>query len=162
MRKLTKRSAAVLTGAAVLVIGAGAAFAAIGWSIDGTGRASGKAAEVKALTATSTFAGNLYPGARVELATRVKNPNEFTVTLDGTVGVAGATVTPADANATDCQNTLVGTPGIIDATFPGTPDIPPGPESDVPASVRIGDLPQTCAGKTIKIDYTFKGVSKAA
>jgi hypothetical protein len=157
MRKLSKRSTAVIAGVAIVVIGGGAAFAAQGWTIDGAGKADGKAAEIKDLSASSTFGANLYPGVKVSLATKFKNPNEFPVVLTGAIAVKSATVAPADAT---CSTALT-QGGMFTTTFPGTEEIAPG-EKDVTSEVTIGDIPEECAGKKIRVEYTFDGLSKAA
>ena len=160
MRKITKRSA-VVAGISAVVIAGGAAAWAAGWGIEGTGKADAKGAQIKALTATSVFDKNLYPDVTAELTTIMKNPNEFKVQLTGNAAVTGATVTPADTNADTCEAALV-TPGMFNTSFPGTPEIPAGAtDFEVKANVTIGSIPKACAGKTIKINYSFDGVSKA-
>ncbi|MBG0561729.1 hypothetical protein [Actinoplanes aureus] len=158
MRKITKRSA-VIAGVTAVALSGGAAWAAItGWGIEGSGEASAKAAEIKKLKATSSFTKNLYPGLATKMATTVENPNEFPVQLTGTVGVADVTVNPA---SNDCKTGLFA-PGVITTDFPGTPTIPAlTSDHAVSSDVTIGSIPQACAGKTIKVVYTFTGVSKA-
>jgi hypothetical protein len=159
MRKFTKRSA-VIAGVTVVALGGGAAWATItGWGIAGTGKANAKAADIKPLTATSTFNGNLYPGVTRTLTTKMTNPNEFKVKLTGEAAVANAIVTPDDADATNCETALK-TPGAFITDFPGQPTLEvTDAEQDVTSTVQIGSIPETCAGKNIKIEYTFKGVS---
>ncbi|MEV6347792.1 hypothetical protein [Actinoplanes sp. NPDC051851] len=163
MRKLTKRSTAVAAGVAVAVIGGGAAFAAAtGWNIGGTGKGTAKAAEIKPLTATSTLTGNIYPGVTLPFTTKFKNTNEFDVVLNGKSSITSAAVTPADAKATSCENGLKGTADILKTDFPGTPEIKAGTEADVSSTVEVGSLPQDCAGKTIKVEYSFEAISKTS
>jgi hypothetical protein len=158
MRKFTKRSA-VVAGVTALAISGGAAWAAFsGWEIGGEGKASAKAAQIKKLTATTTLTDNLYPGSKSPLDSMIKNPNEFPVQLTGQIQVDSATVTPADPDATDCQDAMTSA-GMFTTTFPGTPQLAAEEEKPVPGEVLIGNIPQTCAGKTIKINYSFTAKS---
>jgi hypothetical protein len=158
MGKFTKRTA-VIAGVSALAISGGAAWAAItGWSIDGSGKANAKAAEVKKLTATTTFTDNLYPGSKSPLDSTIKNPNEFAVKLTGNIKVDSATVTPAGADATTCADAMDDA-GMFTTSFPGTPTLTAGEEKSVPGDVTIGSIPQACAGKTIKINYSFTAES---
>ncbi|GIE27673.1 hypothetical protein Ait01nite_007180 [Actinoplanes italicus] len=158
MGKFTKRTA-VIAGVAALTISGGAAWAAInGWSIDGEGKANAKAAQVKKLTATTTFTENLYPGSKSPLDSTIKNPNEFGVQLTGQIQVDSATATPAGADADTCAAAMKDA-GMFTTTFPGTPTLLAGEEKPVPGDVTIGSIPQACAGKTIKINYSFTAES---
>ncbi|GAA2869366.1 hypothetical protein Acy02nite_41230 [Actinoplanes cyaneus] len=160
MRKLSKRSTAVIAGVAVVAIGGGAAWAANGWNIGGSGSADAEAATITDLTATSTLAGKIYPGVTTKVNSGVINLNDFPVQLTA----SSAAVTSFDGTADPtCKSALAANPGIFTTTFPDSPTIPAKATSAVPieSTVTIGDLPQACAGKAIKINYTFQGVSKA-
>ncbi|WP_430780898.1 hypothetical protein [Actinoplanes sp. G11-F43] len=155
MAKFTKRTV-VVAGVTALALSGGAAWAAItGWNINGTGEANGKAAEIKELTASTTFSDSLFPGAKSPLVTNMTNPNEFPVKLTGQIQVDNATVTPEN---NDCKTALLQA-GMFNTTFPGTPEIGAGLTKSVPGNVTIGNIPQACASKTIKIDYSFKAES---
>jgi hypothetical protein len=161
MRKLTKRSTALVAGLAVVVIGGGAAWAANGWDIGGSGSADANAASITPLTATSTLAGTIYPGVTTTVNSGVVNPNDFPVQL--TASSAGVTNFDGTADST-CKGALEANPAIFTTTFPGSPVIAAhatAPGQPISSSVTIGSLPQSCAGKAIKINYTFKGVSAA-
>ncbi|WP_328462192.1 hypothetical protein OHA21_34570 [Actinoplanes sp. NBC_00393] len=159
MRKISKRSA-VIVGVTVVALGGGAAWAAFsGWDIEGEGKANGKAAQIKKLTASTTFTDNLYPGLTTDITTTMKNPNEFPVQLTGEIAVVNATVTPAGEDATACAAGLKEA-GMFTTTFPGTPTIAAGDEAaSVPGTVTIGNIPQACSAKTVKIDYSFNAKS---
>jgi hypothetical protein len=160
MGKFTKRTA-VIAGVSALAISGGAAWAAFsGWDIGGEGKASAKAAQVKKLTATTTLTENLYPGSKSPLDSKIKNPNEFDVQLTGNIKVESATVTPAGTEADTCAAAMKDD-GMFTTTFPGTPTLEAGEEKDVDGDVTIGNIPQACAGKTIKIDYSFTAKSLA-
>ncbi|KUL29077.1 hypothetical protein [Actinoplanes awajinensis] len=161
MRKLSKRSTAVVAGVAVVVIGGGAAWAATGWTIPGTGTANASAATIKPVTATSTFASNIFPDANINFSTKFSNPNEFAVILTGAISITGAVVTPADANATTCAAALDDA-GMFETSFPGSPKLEANTDTTVAATVKIGSLPEACASKTIKISYSVPGVSAGA
>lgn len=161
MRKLSKRSTAVVAGLAVVVFGGGAAFAAAnGWDILGSGTANAQASEIKNMTATTTFNKHIYPGAVVQMTTKVANPNEFPVKLTNaiTVTATDVTITPADAA---CKAGIL-TPGVLTTSFPGTPTIAAGATAqEVTTALTVGTtLPQGCAGKAIEVKYAFSGVSQ--
>jgi hypothetical protein len=156
MRKNTKRSA-VVAGVATVIIGGGvAAWAVTGWDIGGSGTANASASEVKDLHAISTFNHSLYPGFEAQMATTVGNDNEFPVKLKGTVGITDVSVTPAS----DACKAGVAAPGVLTTTFPGTPTIPAGEQNfEISATVKVGELPQACAGRAIAITYSLPGTS---
>jgi hypothetical protein len=82
MRKITKRSAAVITAAVVAVGGGAAAWAA--WSVSGSATASasaGSAAPVGVVNAQLT--GPLVPGAGTGVQFKVTNTNPFKVRVTG-------------------------------------------------------------------------------
>ncbi|GAA2682617.1 hypothetical protein [Actinoplanes palleronii] len=163
MRKLSKRSTAVIAGVAVVVIGGGAAWAATGWSILGTGTASASGAEIKPVTASSTFTKTLFPDRVIPMDTTFTNPNEFAVKLTGAITITHATATPEDnaGTAAACAGAL-DDPGMFNTTFPGSPTLAAGHDTVASTQVTIGSIPQTCAGKTITIDYSVPGVSAAS
>lgn len=161
MRKLTKRSTALVAGLAVVVIGGGAAWAANGWNIGGSGSADANAATITDLTAESTLAGTIYPGVTTDVASKVHNVNDFKVQLTASSAAVTSFAGTADAA---CKSALDANPNIFTTTFPDSPVIPaktPAAGESIHSNVTIGDLPQACAGKAIKINYTFKGVSAA-
>ncbi len=161
MRKNTKRSA-VLAGVAAVAIGGGAAAWAAGWGVDGDGTAEATASTIKNLSMTSIISAKIYPGLSTTMSSAVSNENDFKVQLTGSVTPKIITVTPAGAEADTCKTGLAA-PGILNTNFPGTPVIPAGAKNlKLTSTVTIGEnLPKACAGKTIKIDYGFTGVSAA-
>ena len=165
MRKITKRSAAVI-GAAVIAIGGGAAaWAAGGWSVSGSGTGDASAASINLLSAPSPMGPlPVSPGLVTTVTTKVNNPNDFPVLLNSNnvsptdVVVTGGT---SPANASACDASLTGAPTTLVAHFTGTPRIP-GKATDygVSSNVTVADtLPQTCAGTHIQVTYSFTGVS---
>jgi hypothetical protein len=81
MRKLTKRSTAIVTSSVVALGAAGAAWAA--WSLTGSGNAEAKAGSVVALKVTSAglAAGGLTPGNPTTVLLIVENKNKFPVRI---------------------------------------------------------------------------------
>lgn len=159
MRKFSKRSVAVVAGTAAVVIGGGAAFAAVnGWTIGGKGTAEAKTAEIKQLSATAVINGNIYPGKVTTITTKIDNPNEFPVQLTGAIAPTGAEVFPATPA---CLNALPNAT-VLSTNFPGTPVVPAGAKDfPVDSSLTVGNIPQDCANKKIKVKYTFDSVSQA-
>jgi hypothetical protein len=81
MRKITKRSAAII-GATVIAIGGGAAWAA--WSLGGSAAATASAGSSTPLTVgTPSINGQLLPGNPADVAFAVTNPNSFNVQVNG-------------------------------------------------------------------------------
>ncbi|WP_229071496.1 hypothetical protein [Actinoplanes sp. DH11] len=159
MRKLTKRSTAVIAGTAAVVIGGGAAWATVnGWEIGGSGTAEADTASITPLTATAQINGKIFPGKVTTITTSVNNPNEFKVQLTGTLTPTGAEVIPATPA---CLSALPNA-SVLSTTFPGTPEVPAGAQGfSVNSNLTVGNIPQACAGKKIKVTYTFTSVSKA-
>lgn len=82
MRKITKRSAAVVAGSVLALTGATAAFAyANGW-FSGSGTATATASTIQTVTATISTTGNIYPGKELPITGTVNNPNDYQVQID--------------------------------------------------------------------------------
>jgi hypothetical protein len=83
MRKITKRSAAIISATVIAVGGAGAAWAFTSWG-DGAGTANATTSTIVPLSATATVSGNLFPGQSVDLTNvSVTNTNDYDVKLTG-------------------------------------------------------------------------------
>jgi len=95
MRKITKRTAAVVAASALAIGGAGAAWAA--WTLTGTGSTSAKAASVQQLTIGSVEVVGLSPGNKSDVKFVAKNPNSFPVQITGIdiTSIGGAQGCPA-------------------------------------------------------------------
>jgi hypothetical protein len=106
MRKITKRSAAVLVAAAVAVGGAGAAYAA--WFSKGTASASGTAGSLKPLvvSAAKVVGDPLVPGSKAGVEFKVKNENSFPVS-PRLLSLSGFT---SDAKTCDASSTFAQVP----------------------------------------------------
>jgi hypothetical protein len=155
MRKITKRSAAVITAAVVAVGGAGAAWAV--WGVSGIGSASASAGDVQPLGVGTTITLNpstFFPGSQHSVAFTVTNPNPFPVE------VQGITITDIDSGATNtttCPDAnVVAVPGATPAA--GTVlEIPAN--TTTPHSITydnairmIGDAANGCKN----VPFTFK------
>ena len=164
MRKNTKRSAIVAAVGAV-IIGGGAAAWAFGWGVTGTGSATGKTSEIKALTSVTDLGGqNVYPGAKATVWTTVTNPNDFPVKLKSDAVKVTKVYTGTGTAKTDggtCAgpiNSAIGPNGLIVPSFIGTPIVPgKGGSKQVNLEVNVGDIPEACANKSIEVTYTFTG-----
>jgi hypothetical protein len=110
MRKITKRSAVIVTAAVVAVGGAGAAFAA--WSLNSSKDASTVAGKATPLNVTNLqIAGTLVPGTPVSVKFDAANPNSFPVAVSNITFSDIRTSNPSACPA----NNLVPNP---DATLP--------------------------------------------
>ncbi|GAB2628235.1 hypothetical protein Aab01nite_22500 [Paractinoplanes abujensis] len=93
MRKLTKRSAAIVTGSVLAVAGGTAAFAyATNW-FSGSTTTQVTTSTIKSVTATVNLRGNadnnFYPGKAVPITNAtVTNPNDFPVQITGLTNIA--------------------------------------------------------------------------
>jgi hypothetical protein len=157
MRKITKRSAAVV-GAIVIAIGGGtAAFAyASGW-FQGGGTATATSASIKPVTATIVIPGtaHLFPGATVPVKGSVTNPNEYKVEVIG-VSISDVTSTKGGANNGGCAKTTAD----LSAAFAGKFTLAPKQTVDnwTIGSITMGQLavPQ-CADSSITATLVFAG-----
>jgi hypothetical protein len=161
MGKNTKRSAIVAGVATVLIGGAAAAWAVNGWTVGGSGTADADASKIIPLTATASLGDKIYPGKQTTITMKVTNKNDFAVKLTGGISPNAFTVSgaPTAAENTTCYNALIANAAtVVTATdFPGTPQVPSGAEGfEAKSTVKIGDLPQSCAGLHIQASYTFQ------
>ena len=84
MRKITKRSAAIITATVVAVGGAGAAWAA--WSLNSSTSAEATAGTAAPLTVTGvTITGTLVPGSVNGVTFNARNTNSFPVQISNIV-----------------------------------------------------------------------------
>ncbi|GIM91231.1 hypothetical protein [Paractinoplanes toevensis] len=170
MRKMTKRSTAVVAGAAVAVLGGTAAFAAIsGWFNGSSSYASAQSAEIKPVQAQVTALGNLWPGRPVNASVTVGNYNEYKVkatAIDASSIKVYAYNTAADANADTANSAALNTcnetnADIHLAAWPGALSVNPGSWSTPQTFtnfVGMGDGGAVaCANKALKITFTLQG-----
>lgn len=161
MRKITKRTAAIFAASVIAVGGGAAAWAAVtGWTIGGEGKATGDAAKIVKMEATAKVGDKVYPGWTGKVATEVDNPNEFPVKLSTTpLQVTGFTVKGAPAA---CEADLKAQKeAVLVAAYPASaPAVAAkAQKSKVDATFTVGSLPQSCAGASFEVAYTFSGTS---
>lgn len=124
MRKITKRSAAVIAASAVAVGGAGAAWAA--WTLGGETTASASAGKAKPIVVSpAQVVGDLVPGSEHNVTFSAANPNDFPVKI---TGVAFGVVSVDDKHK-DCK----GPDTVKFAANPATPS----PNPAIPAKGSI-------------------------
>jgi hypothetical protein len=105
MRKITKRSAAIITASIVGVGALGGVAMANGWLVGGKGYASAAGSTVTDMRADITLSGKLFPGAVLTANALVDNPNEFPVKLSG-ISNPAITATKGGAPNTKCVTDL--------------------------------------------------------
>src|SRR4051794_25358828 len=161
MRKITKRSAAIIA-ASVIAVGGGAAAWAGGWLAKGTATGTASTSDIIPISATvSLGAAKIYPGISTTATATVNNPNDFNVILDVAPGAPtfSAKKLGDGSNNTDCSSTLnasvvhLGAPtgsNIIKQKGSGTITIP----------VTVDEsLSDKCAGSELKMTMEISGHS---
>jgi hypothetical protein len=106
MRKMTKRSAAIVTGAVLAVAGGTAAFAyASGW-FSGSSTVYASASEIRPINVVidTRSTGNLYPGKVMTVPTvDVNNTNDYPVMINGITVSSVSTSSGAACDADDAD-----------------------------------------------------------
>jgi hypothetical protein len=153
-RRAVLRSLAVsLSGAILVVFGAGVASAY--FTAPGSGTGSGGTGTLQTVTldaAAGTPSAPLLPGGSGDAALRVNNPNSFAVTL---VSVTGAGPITADSGHPGCTTTGVtfdDQTGLSISVAPGGPT-----QLHLPASVSMSAASSAgCQGATFSIPVTIQ------
>jgi hypothetical protein len=162
MRKITKRSAAIITASIVGVGALGGVAMANGWLVGGKGYASATGSTVTDMRADISLNGNLFPGANLIAKAEVDNPNEFPVKLSG-ISNPAITATKGGYPNAACVSAL-GAAGLasVTPTIPATaPVIGAGAANQVvnlPLTITQ-DFPQACANTLINLTFDFAGTS---
>ncbi len=165
MRKLTKRSTAVVAASVVALGAAGAAWAA--WSLTGSGSAQAKAGSVVALKVTSAGlpAGGLTPGNPTTVLLTVENRNRFPVRI------TGIELSDLDSDRKGCDagdNVDVVNSAPLPAAAAVT--VPAGSE-EKPATLKVAwdgplrmkaDPANACQGAPFTFDVRLDAVSAAS
>jgi hypothetical protein len=170
MSKITKRSAAIVTGIVVAAGGGTAAFAALsGWFDGSSSSASAQSAEIKPVQAKVTAVGNLWPGRAVNASVTIGNFNEYkvkaTTIAPGSIKVfAYNSQGEADADTTNTAalNTCNETNADISlANWPGDVAVDPGTWSTPQtfnAFIGMGQNANiACSKKALKITFNLQG-----
>jgi hypothetical protein len=151
MRKLTKGAIAV-TGATVLAVGGGVAWAA--WSSTGSG--SGSATSTTSANSTispDASGGALYPGAAKTFTVKVSNPNDYPVVVD-TISAGTSEATASGCAAGTVTSDLVSGPsGTIAPHATGTYSL---------TAHMAADAGNLCQGQTFTLPLTATLSSNAS
>jgi hypothetical protein len=162
MRKITKRSAAVIAASALAVGGAGAAWAA--WNLTGAGNTTAKAATAQNLTIDSVQVVGLSPGNKSDLKFTAKNPNAFPVQITGITitGIhSGTLATCADSNVV-AQTFTLPAPAAL-TVDPAAGAVPGSKDITVPDAIKmIADASDGCQGAVFTVDLALDAISAAA
>jgi hypothetical protein len=153
MRKITKRSAAVATGAVLAVAGGTAAFAvASGW-FSGSGTVYASSSTIKTVQATvdTRSLSNLYPGKSVKVVGTVNNPNDFSVQID-TISLSSLISNKSGCGAGEAKLSFGAVPAgtlVPAGTSPTTVDL---------GTLTMGtDAAAACAGATFSVSASMTG-----
>jgi hypothetical protein len=159
MRKITKRSAAIIT-ASVVALGGGAAWAASSWFLSGSNSGTATGATVQPVDVQLEAIGTLYPGLAQNAKFIAKNPNAYPVKITGITGPPTVTVTQAPGE-TGCTAALAGV-HLTSALSSGV--TVPGNLTVLTHVTNVGGLikmattaPPSCAGATFALTFTTVG-----
>ena len=153
MRKITKRSAAVITAAVVAVGGGSAAWAY--WTFGGTGNAAVASATASQLRVRAlTVEGPLVPGLRADVTFTVDNFNKFPVVITG-ISYGNKASSPNGNCAGQIEQ-------VTGAPLPGSRDIPAETTRTYTYvdSLKLIDNPETlCQGQSYTFDVVLAATS---
>ncbi|AGZ45992.1 hypothetical protein [Actinoplanes friuliensis] len=162
MRKITKRSAAIIAAAVVGVGALGGVAMANGWLVGGKGYATASGAKVSDMRADVTLDKNIYPEVSLTATALVDNPNEFNVELTGIKNPAvtasrGGAANPGCVTALNNLGLAAVTP-----TLPGTAPIIAKQSTDKTVSLPLTiakEFPLACQDSIINLTFDFEGTS---
>jgi hypothetical protein len=155
MRKITKRSAAIITAATLAVGGLGAGAWAAGW-FEGAGEVVAATDAAQAVRATVTPKTNLFPGAVATATVKGYNPNNYPVKVTGITGSqTGGNGFSGPNAACTFANSKITFNQYREFVIPAKAD---GVDVEVTDLVIMGkDADKNCAGGNIRIPLTFAG-----
>jgi hypothetical protein len=161
MRKITKRSAAIIAAAVVGVGALGGVAMANGWFAKGTATGTAQTSDLQAISAKITLGGRVYPGAKGDATAEIANPNDFNVALDYAEAPKFTSTFLGDGKVNeDCQKSLGPTVVKIGGLEGST--IVPAKATKHPITLPVTvseDLSEKCAGSEIKMTMIFGGHS---
>jgi hypothetical protein len=152
MRKITKRSAVIATGAVFAVTGGTAAFAYnAGW-FKGDGTAAATTSAIQNVHATITVSGHIYPGLSIPITTnQIDNPNDYPVLIKG-ISVAGIAGNPGGCDQSKAGFSFTDLPsGTTVAKGVSAHDVPLG------NIVLSANADPVCANKALTVNLTLAG-----
>ena len=161
MRKITKRSAAIIAAAVVGVGAIGGVAMANGWLAEGTATGTAQSSDLQAISANITLNGKIYPGVTRTATAVIANPNDFNVALDRAgAPTFAATFLGTGAANNACKDTLkadsISIGGLTGSTI--VPAKKTNHQISLPVTVSPS-LDKACAGSEIKMTMTFGGLS---
>jgi hypothetical protein len=158
MRKITKRSAAVVTAVVVAVGGGAAAWAA--WSVSQSSTAEATTGSAVPVTVeSSTIVGGLVPGSQASVKVGLRNTNAFAVSVNN-VRITGISTTKSGCANSNFQFTNP-------TSFTAVPLANAGVAGDTTEvtlenAVRLRANPDNaCQAATITVAYTVDAASAA-
>lgn len=151
MRKLTRRSAAIVTGSILAVAGGTAAFAYNNGWFSGDSTVTAAASTIQTLHATVNLGSSrLWPGHRVQVTVpSLNNTNEYPVKITG-ISVSSVSSTPTGCGQSEAGLTFESTPATT---------LTPGGNSNVSLGLikMSPDASSVCAGKVLTVSATLTG-----
>lgn len=149
---MNRRKKIATLGAAVTLIGGGAAFAA--WSASGTGPGQARALTAQSITVTSaTATADLYPGfTNGDVSFSLANPNPYPVTL---TSMTAGSITSSNAAACPASNVSVTSATGLTLAVGAGATVSGQTIADV-VSMASG-APDGCQGVTFTISLTLSG-----
>jgi hypothetical protein len=162
MRKITKRSAAIVAASVIAVGGGGAAWAfANGW-FDGSGSGTAASSEIKPVTADVSLVGKLWPNKAVDATINFGNYNEFPVIPTNVNAASAPVISVFDANGTTPTASNICSGADAKLSLGDIPDtvVNAGTFKQVNAPSFIGmgsDAGPGCANKVFKITFKMDG-----
>lgn len=171
MRKITKRSAAIITASIVGVGALGGIAMASGWLVNGEGTATADTAEVKDMSAVASLNSKAYPGLATTANALIDNGNEFPVIIDKAAiavkdGKPHIEAKSKGGNNTACLTKLASVGGAPFSIDPALTSVTVKAKAktevkDIKVTVSE-DLPVECADTSFKVFFTFSGTSTVA
>jgi hypothetical protein len=172
MRKITKRSAAIITASIVGVGALGGIAMASGWLVEGKGIAKADTAEVKDMSAEASLVGKAYPGLATTANALIDNDNEFPVIINKAAIALKDGKPHIEAKGKGGSNTacLAALAAVGEAPFSIDPSVK---NLTVEAGAKKAEfngikvkvsekLPQECANTSFTVHFTFSGTSTVA
>jgi len=164
MRRLSRRSTAILATASALFLAVNAGVAWAYWRIGGTGATSATAATVANLQVSGASYPDvpLYPGARGGLAVTVANPNSFPVIVNRVAPGPGPITADAAHQAAGCNQHGV---SLADDTFNVSWPIPKNSQQTFVISNSVlmaNSSDNACQGATFSIPVSVTATSSTS
>lgn len=163
MRRLSRRSMAILVTASAVALAVNAGVAWAYWRISGTGSTSASAATVANLRVSGASYPDvaLYPGARGGLAVTVENPNSFPVIVNQVLSGPAPITADAAHQSAGCDQHGV---SLAKNAFNVSWSIPKNSQATFVISNSVlmaTSSDNACQGATFSIPVTVSGTSSS-